>query len=153
MTIGKAAGEINFRDLRAVNEALLAKQVWRILQEPELLMSKVLEGRYFPNNDLFQVQQRGKDSWLWKSWMGVRKVIASGMQWKIGNGKSVNIWKDSWIPNAIGGMVANTQSNCYNLSTVAELVDHQSKCWNYPLVTQIFQPWETMQILKVPVYQ
>lgn len=49
MTESKATGGLEFRDLRLVNEALLAKQVWRLLKEPSLLMSKVLKGRYFPN--------------------------------------------------------------------------------------------------------
>lgn len=80
-------------------------------------------------------------------------MIASGMQWKIGNGKAVNIWQDSWIPNETGRRVVSAQSNCYTLKTVSELIDHQSKCWNFTLVTQIFQLWEAWQILKIPVYQ
>lgn len=60
----RSTGGLGFRDLRAVNEALLAKQVWRLITEPSLLMSRVLKGRYFHDHDFFQAKQKSKDSWL-----------------------------------------------------------------------------------------
>lgn len=60
ITKSKSTSGLNFRDLRAANEALLAKQGWRLLHEPELLMSKVLKERYFPNHVLSHVQLKGK---------------------------------------------------------------------------------------------
>lgn len=56
LTGSKMSGGLGFRDLNAVKDALLAKQIWRLLQEPHLLMSKVLKERYFPNCDFLQTQ-------------------------------------------------------------------------------------------------
>lgn len=116
-------------------------------------MSRVLKGRYFPNHDLSYVQFKGKDSWLWKSWMAARNVVASGMLWKARNGKSVNIWEDSSVPNETGGRVISAKPISCTVNTVAELIDHQRKCWNYTLVRQMFQPLEAMRILQMPVYK
>lgn len=66
---------MEFRDLKSVNEALLAKQVWRLIKEPTLLMSHVLKGRYFPKQEMLHVKQKGRDSWLWKSWLGARELV------------------------------------------------------------------------------
>lgn len=85
--------------------------------------------------------------------MAARKVVASGMLWKVGNGKSVNIWEDSWVPNEIGGRVISAKPISCTLNTVAELIDHQRKCWSYTLVRQLFQPLEVMWILQMPVYK
>ncbi|KAG8501156.1 hypothetical protein CXB51_003244 [Gossypium anomalum] len=34
----------------------------------------------------------------WRSIWGTRSVLESGMRWRIGDGKSVNIWNDAWLP-------------------------------------------------------
>lgn len=85
--------------------------------------------------------------------MGVRKVVEKGMMWCVGNGRSVAIWEDAWIPNATGGRVISARPDNCNLRKVSELIDHKRRCWNYAVVKQVFQPWEATQVLQIPVYQ
>ncbi|XP_027103152.1 uncharacterized mitochondrial protein AtMg00310-like [Coffea arabica] len=42
----KGKGGIGFRDLEALNIALLAKQIWRFIIAPNLLVSKVIKSKY-----------------------------------------------------------------------------------------------------------
>lgn len=50
----KEQGGLDFRDLSLVNDALLTKQFWRILENPTSLVSVTLKAKYSRNSDFFQ---------------------------------------------------------------------------------------------------
>ena len=43
----KPYGGMGFRDLKLFNLAMLGKQGWRLIEDPNLLCARVLEGRYY----------------------------------------------------------------------------------------------------------
>ncbi|GER30931.1 cytochrome P450 [Striga asiatica] len=55
------------------NEALVSKQVWRVMSEPYLLASRVLKSKYFPNSSMLEAQRKHNSSWLWNYWLSVLK--------------------------------------------------------------------------------
>lgn len=44
----KACGGMSFRDFRDFNIAMLGKQGWRFITNPNIMVSKVYKARYFP---------------------------------------------------------------------------------------------------------
>jgi hypothetical protein len=53
---------MGFRDLEFFNLAMLARQAWRILINPEFLCSQLLKVVYFPSDDLLSVHIGTKPS-------------------------------------------------------------------------------------------
>ena len=49
----KALGGMGFKDLEKLNEAMLAKQVWRLLVDQSSLIYLVFSAKYFPNGSVF----------------------------------------------------------------------------------------------------
>lgn len=48
LCIGKTEGGMGFKHLGCFNDAMLAKQGWRLLQNPDFLAARILKSKYFP---------------------------------------------------------------------------------------------------------
>lgn len=60
MAIEKEKGGLGFRNIQNFNEALLAKQVWRLITKPILMMSKVIKAKYYPYGGLLNAKANKK---------------------------------------------------------------------------------------------
>jgi hypothetical protein len=73
--------------------------------------------------------------------------------WRIGNGKNVRIWRDSWIPR--GDMKLTVNPTNSRVRRVAELINQQDHTWKEDLVRKNFMPYDAEEILKIrlPKYE
>ena len=83
---------MGFRDFEHFNLALLGKQGWRIIQNPQSLAAQVLKAKYFPTSEFLSAKSRPQDSYVWKSFLLARPVIKAGLIWKVGDGRKIKIW-------------------------------------------------------------
>ena len=85
---------MGFKDLCNFNKAMLAKQVWRLIEDKESLFYRVFKVKYFPNCSIFEAKS-SYGSFAWKSILWSRDLIERGSFWRISDGKSVQIYKDA----------------------------------------------------------
>ncbi|KAL9681127.1 hypothetical protein QQ045_012908 [Rhodiola kirilowii] len=77
----KEKGGLGFRKISLMNIAMLAKQGWRILSEPSLLVSKLLKAKYFPNSNLFSAEAGGRPSYGSRGIKASLEVVKEGAWW------------------------------------------------------------------------
>jgi len=68
----KAEGGIGFRNLVCFNDAMLAKQVWRLLNDSQSLVAQVLKARYFSSGDILSAGLGYNPSFTWRSLHGAK---------------------------------------------------------------------------------
>lgn len=60
----KEIGGMGFRDIVAFNKAMLAKQIWRLVHNPDSLAVRVLKSKYFKNGKVMEVRAGHKPSFI-----------------------------------------------------------------------------------------
>ncbi|KAK2661256.1 hypothetical protein Ddye_007789 [Dipteronia dyeriana] len=94
----KHEGGLGFRNLEISNWALLANQCWRLLKNPDSLAAKILKGCYHKNCGFLEAPKKSGASFHWTSLVWGKELLKKGLRWRIGNGSSICIYKDKWIP-------------------------------------------------------
>lgn len=123
LCIPKCEGRLGFRNIFAFNLGMLAKQGWKLLIEPNSLISKVLKAKYYPNVSFMDAPIQLNVSYTWNSICAARKVVDLGSYWLVGRGQSIRIWEDPWIPTTSTFRPFSPKLEGCSLMTVDELVD------------------------------
>ncbi|CAA7037615.1 unnamed protein product [Microthlaspi erraticum] len=94
----KNDGGLGFRVIEDFNTALLAKQLWRLMDNPDSLFSRVFKGRYYRNTTPLEPIKSYSPSYGWQSIISARPLVNKGLIKRVGSGTSILVWGDPWIP-------------------------------------------------------
>lgn len=94
----KIHGGMSFESLKTFNITLLAKQGWRTIQIDKSLLHKLYKGRYFPHGQLFEAKLGTNPLYVWRGIWEAKNVLLNRSWWRIGDGLSVKIWHEPWVP-------------------------------------------------------
>ncbi|KAL5566894.1 hypothetical protein UlMin_030058 [Ulmus minor] len=140
---------MGFRDLGCFNQALLAKQGWRLIRNPDSLVEKVLKACYFPNGDFLNARKGKHASLVWRSLVWGREIIENGSRWMVGSGRNIDIFKDRWLPEPSNFKVT-TPPILPGIFKVAMLrLDNGD--WNKALIEYLFNDDDANAILSLPI--
>ncbi|KAK2658796.1 hypothetical protein Ddye_005329 [Dipteronia dyeriana] len=94
----KDCGGMGFRDLIVFNQALLAKQCWRLIHNPMSLVARVLKQCYFSETSVLRAFGGSSCSFMWKSILWGHKIIESGDDATVADLKLPSgLWNESLI--------------------------------------------------------
>ena len=86
MTKPKYMGGLGFRDFELFNLALLARQAWRIVQEPDTLSARILKAVYYPSSGFLVAELGASPSRIWRAIIDGKEVLKQGLIRRIGTG-------------------------------------------------------------------
>uniref|UniRef100_A0A803QK92 RNase H type-1 domain-containing protein n=1 Tax=Cannabis sativa TaxID=3483 RepID=A0A803QK92_CANSA len=100
----KIKGGMGLKDLTRFNKALLAKQGWKIIQNPQSMLGSVLKACDFSNGSFLEAKPSGFCSYVWQSILWGKELIRQGLCWrvKLGRMKIDSIFHEDDVPIVLG---------------------------------------------------
>ena len=71
-----------------------------------------------------------------------------GAKWRVGDGESIRIFKDCWLPRST---VTPIPSVLDSEARVTDLIDFEVGGWNDQMLDSCFIPFEAQQIRSIPL--
>lgn len=138
MCLPKEQGGMGFRDLKTFNIALLAKQGWRLHNHSNSLFYRVFKAKYFPHSNFVNAVTGSRPSYVRQSILAAQGIVRKGLMWRVGNGKRIHIWQDSWLPSPTTYKVSSPVNFLPSDAMVSVLINAEKGEWEAGLVQQTF---------------
>ncbi|CAJ2652454.1 unnamed protein product [Trifolium pratense] len=148
----KSHGGLGFRDLHSFNLAMIAKQGWKIMTNPNTLVAKIFKARYFPNSSFFESKIGHNPSYAWRGLWKSRIILMNGCRWSVGNGTSIKLMSDPWLREKESAWLPLPQTQGIHNSTVNELLLPNMKLWNREKIMAMFPLHMVKSILEIPLF-
>ncbi|XP_010518579.1 PREDICTED: uncharacterized protein LOC104793852 [Camelina sativa] len=145
----KESGGLGFKDIGRFNQALLAKQAWRLLDSPTSLLARVYKAKYYADTSLLKATIGYRPSYAWRSIMFGRELLEKGVMKSIGDGKSTNIWLDRWIFDESPRRPFNREMQIDLNLKVSTLITSEGG-WNTCILHRLFPPDDVIKIQPFP---
>lgn len=142
---------MGFKDLAMFNDALLAKQPWRLLHDKSSLFYRVFKARFFPNCTILEAPNSTKGSYAWRSILHGREVLKKGARWCVGNGEDISVWGDAWLPSKEEPGLVNPMGINFPEIRVSSLIKPSTQSWNDELLRGLFSPEQVTLIKSIPL--
>ena len=141
---------VSLKELAKFNDAMLARHVWRLLKDQNSFFYRVFKAKYFPRGSVFEASA-ATGSFAWQSILKARKVVSLGMRWRLGDGRSIKIYDDSWLPGKESAKVLSPRISALEGATVDCLIRPDTRTWDHGLIDQLFLWFEAQRIKAIPL--
>ncbi|KAF7835728.1 ribonuclease H [Senna tora] len=138
----KKQGGLALCNVYAFNQALLAKHVWRLIDQKNILIDSTLSAKYMERSNWDNLLPRSSSSWRWKAIMKTNHVIIPNLEWQIGDGRGVKTNHHAWWQ-----MLRNKGT----FSSVSDFIQHDSATWRTVALSAVYDPRTVSIISSIPL--
>lgn len=130
---------------------MLSKQAWRLIQNPSSLAAKVFKAKYYPTSSFLEAKEGHNPSFVWSSILKSQDIIRRCSRWRVGNGKSIYIWKDKWLPDQSNASVSTPPYPFLEDAKVSSIMLNQGVGWDSEVILEIFNSRDANLIMSTPL--
>lgn len=150
----KKEGGLGIKNIQATNMSLLCSAAWRIAQEPNSMIARILKAKYHPGTTIWLANKSVLKSAFWASLLKVWHHIENSCFYQIVNG-NISIWSTPWchIWKNIHDHLIIQSSNFSYPAVVRDLWVPGTKTWNVNVFRNLFSPYASDIIINTPIIQ
>ncbi|XP_075638407.1 uncharacterized protein LOC142610480 [Castanea sativa] len=143
----RSNGGLGIRKTEIFNKALVAKQFWRVGQNPQSLRSKILKSKYYPKtNHIWDIEQGPRNSSkIWKNIWQAKNSSLGQAKWQVGSGDNIRLQDPLWYRPRHEDSLKHPK---IQHGTVKDLMDPTSGNWNRELINTVYNRPEAEAILS-----
>ncbi|KAL0367303.1 UNVERIFIED_CONTAM: putative mitochondrial protein [Sesamum radiatum] len=136
----KEEGGLGIRRVLHVNQALILRHVWRLLQEDSISIWVAWVLRYWLRNQTIWSVNAASASWCWRKLVKISGLIKDGLEYRVGDGCKFRIWTDLWHPRGL--LLCSSFFPCYLASAARWKALPSKACFILWLaILERFPPW------------
>jgi hypothetical protein len=115
------------------------------------LVAKIFREKYYPQGNFLDVNLGRRPSYAWRSIWNAKPLLEEGLIWRVGNGESIQIWGDRWIPSKGSHRIQSPVRTLPMDAKVSALLDLDTGWWKIDLVNALFNAEEAKEICGMVV--
>ncbi|GMI70435.1 hypothetical protein HRI_000712800 [Hibiscus trionum] len=147
----KSAGGMGFKDLHDFNIALLGKQIWKLICEPDSLLGQIYRSKYFPSGNILDAPKPSRGSFAWQGIYNALQRLFPGFLHRPGINSNIRIHKDIW-----GGSSPIELTGDYEISDefhirCRDFMIRNQTAWDTVKLNNYFNPFDADAILHIPI--
>nr|KYP63926.1 Putative ribonuclease H protein At1g65750 family [Cajanus cajan] len=152
LAISKLEGGLGFKNLSAFNLAMLGKQAWRLLSNPNSLIRRIYQAKYYPKGSFLNASLGHNPSYTWKSLWSTQHLLKNGICWRLGNGNTIPVWGEPWIKyNDNYHCIHPHDPSNSQAFKVSDLMSNDKNGWNDVLINSLLDKDTSNRILNIPI--
>ncbi|WJZ86110.1 hypothetical protein VitviT2T_005601 [Vitis vinifera] len=125
------------------------KMCWRFLRNPDSLVTRNFQARYFRNSSFLNAELGSNPSYMWRSILAAQDLLKRGCYWSIASGTKVQVWGDSWLPDSSNRLIITPPIAGFDGIKVDELIIEG--LWREDFIRDKFMARDADLILSIPL--
>ncbi|KAK9288973.1 hypothetical protein L1049_017444 [Liquidambar formosana] len=122
---------------------------WHLFLNSEKFWVHFLSSKYYRGKPFSEATYSNTYSWLWKGILKCKDLVIKGTCFVVGDGLSIDLWKDPWIPNLQGFRPRLRGERRMDVNLVSDLILPLTNQWNIDKVSTLFEPADVPKILRI----